>query len=292
MYTSPKVYKVMSVILLIIDCLSALSLISTAIWLSVFSAGAELSYVIPDFVSAFSTAISILIYALIPVLLFFAYMKFSSMYTFGNLINREKAGDTTPFRTRGFLNMPAGGYQKFGYAIFLIEFILVIIAVAIMIISKSVETKCFISVPLIPIAILAVSLFLTYVTYYVKYKTFGDILSIAKNKNSEITALQRESLKCCKTGMLRGYCVFMFVMCIIDIITTIVGAFLIFRFVTPIFDGAVFISVLLVLGLVFICAANVAAYAITGCYFDNLALMSERLMIKYNLINRKDNVEN
>ncbi len=287
MYTSPKLYKVMSVILLIIDCLSALSLISTATWLSVFSAGAELSYAIPDFVSAFSTAISILIYALIPVLLFFAYMKFSSMFTFGNLINRERAGDTTPFKTKGFLNMPAGAYQKFGYAVFIIEFVLVVIAVAILVISKSVETKCFVAIPLIPVAILGLSLFLTYVTFYVKYKTFGDILSIAKNKKDEITTVQRESLKSCKTGILRGYCVYMFVMCIIDIIATIVGAVLIFRFVTPIFDGAIAVSILLTAGLLVMCVANVATYAITGCYFDNLALMSERLMIKYNLIERQ-----
>lgn len=286
MYTSPKLYKVMSVILLVIDCIGALSLIGSGISLSNILGIPGLNTYVPEAVNSLATAISIIFYVIVPVLLFFAYIKFSSVYTFANLIERERREDFTPYRGKGLLNAPASLYQKFGYAIFLIELLVSLVAAVAIIIMSSVATNSFVTVPLIPIICLAIGVFFTYATYYVRYKTFGDILDVAKNKNGELTAMQAENIRKANTGILRGYCVFMFIMCVISVIAAIVGSVLSFVFIAPLFEGAVFFAIYITLGLILSCAMNIADFATTGCFCDNLARMAERLMIKYNLIER------
>ncbi len=286
MYTNPRLYKVMSVILLVIDCIGALSILGTGISLSSILGIPGIGDFVPEAIGSLTTGISIAFYVVVPILLFFAYMKFSSVYTFANLIERENREDFTPYRGKGLLSAPASLYQKFGYAIFLIELLVSIVAAIAIIIMSSVANNTFITVPLIPIICLGIGVLFTYATYYIRYKTFGDILDVAKNKDRELTAMQAESIRKANTGVLRAYCVFMFIMCILSAIIAVVGSVLAFVFITPMFDGAVFIAIYVALGLIFSSAMNIANFATTGCFCDNLARMAERLMIKHNLIER------
>lgn len=284
MYTNPKLFKTSSIILLVIDCLSALLCISVAMSFPSALNNTGLNLIYPEAIGIITIIASILLYAFAAVNLFFAYMRFTSMFTFGNLISRELRGDSSPFKTKGFFGMSASGYQKFGYIVFLIELIAAFISALILVISASVNTKSFITIPLIPIAVMGLHLFLTYITYYIKYRTFGDLLSVAKNNSKMLTTPQLESLKNTKTSILRGYCIFMFVMCIVNVIATITMMILGLYFMPSLgFSGAA-ISVLYVIGLIFICCVSTLSYIAEGCMFDNLSRMAERLMIKYNLI--------
>ena len=288
MYTNPKLFKISSIILLIFDCLSAMTLAYTVFAIPSALKLSELSLFFPKAAGIITVAICTILSIAVIAVLFFAYMRFTSTYTFGNMIMREQRGDTSPFKARGFFGMPASGYQKFGNVIFLIELISFLLSGIIMIIAKSIDTNCFISIPVIPIAIFGLHLFLTYITYYVRYKSFGDVLSIANNKTSEITAKQAENLKNTKTSILRGYCVFMFVICVINIILTIALIILGLYFFPSFGWGGAFLAVSYVSSLIFACAVNTLSFISEGCFFDNLSRMSERLMIKHGLIDNEN----
>lgn len=202
--------------------------------------------------------------------LFFSYIEFSSMYTFAEMIEYEKSNTTYPFQRKAFV-LPPQFYKKFGSAIFYIVFIIQMITIIILTIVSSVQTKSFITIPLIPVAGCVFSMVLIYITYYSKFKVFGDLLEIVSVK--EVTEPMKCSLKENKSGLLRGYCAFLFIIAIISAILMIVLGFIL----TGTLGLGAFIGFAVLAVICFICLS------IVGCYFDNLAKMVEHYMIKYKL---------
>ena len=95
-------------------------------------------------------------------------------------------------------------------------------------------------------------------------------------KNPSI--LTKESLKENNTNILRGWGTFLFVCCFIVTIAIIVAIVLILRFLPEEFHFT------LIFSLILSWIITIITYAITSCYYDNLAIMIERKLIKYNLI--------
>lgn len=125
------------------------------------------------------------------------------------------------------------------------------------------------------------TIFFVYVTYYAKYKAFGDLLEIISVKEPD--EIMKNSLKENKPNLLRGYCVFLFILAILSAVGIAVLLFLTVSPVAAIFGiaGAVVYTVAIIISgfITFLCLA------IMGCFFDNLAKMPEHYMIKYHLMN-------
>ena len=137
----------------------------------------------------------------------------------------------------------------------------------------------FVAVPLIPIALVALDLAVVYITYYMRNKAFGDALEVAMDSNqSNPSAATKESLKENKTGMLRAWCTILFVCCIVFTILVIVGIILIVSYLPK------ELHLFLILSIIPSWMITILSNAVNGCFFDNLAMMIERKLIKYNLL--------
>ena len=134
MYTKPIFYKVYSIIIMVFSIIGFISSLiqSFAMNNNFFSSIPYLKDIIMT-VSAFSVVLSLLS-------LFFVYVEFSSMYTFGEMIEHEQSNSVYPFEKKGFVLSPKF-YRGYGTAIFFIIFVLQMIACIVMIISASIETK-------------------------------------------------------------------------------------------------------------------------------------------------------
>lgn len=275
MYTKPIFYKVYSIIIMVFSIIGFISSLiqSFAMNNNFFSSIPYLKDIIMT-VSAFSVVLSLLS-------LFFVYVEFSSMYTFGEMIEHEQSNSVYPFEKKGFVLSPKF-YRGYGTAIFFIIFVLQMIACIVMIISASIETKSLITIPLIPVIGSVVSTLFMYITYYVKFKAFGDLLEIVSSK--DVTEQMKCNLKENKSGILRGYCGFLFVVAIIFLIFMIVCGVLLFDVLCLMPFGIGFVSLII---FVMTAASCFISLSITGCYFDNLGKMVEHHMIKHNLYEEK-----
>ena len=273
MYTRPIIFKIYSVIVIAIAILGFISSIT-----QLFIPVNPILSLIPN-LDNLLTAIKIVSVIASMITLFFSYMEFSSMYTFADMIEYEKSNSLYPFQKKSFV-LPAKFYRGFGTVIFYISLFVQIIFIISIVIVSSIQKNAFISLPLIPIAISFVLVLFTYIIYYAKFKTFGDLLQTVSNKN--ITEKLKESLKENKPNLLRGYCTFLFVIAILFAIAILVAIFVMFSPVAAIIgtSGAVIVSIIyLIFGTVLFLSLSVI-----GCYFDNLAKMLEHYMIKYKLI--------
>ena len=286
MYTKPTIYRAFSIYRLVSGALAFLfSVVSGIIYGIAGTTGklfglsfmeylpAELS----SFISGFFWVMSVVLILTSAISFFFCYMDFSSMFQFADLIEHEQRGINAPIRKRSFVLSPKA-YKAFGNVVFTIYMILCFISAVVVIIVNSVAHDIFIAVPLIPIAIMGLSLFIIYITYAMRYKAFGDVLEVATEADQNDPSAQvKESLQENKTGILRGWCTTLFVICVILTILTIVSCILIAcNLPAP-------ISIIAIVVMIVAWFVSIITNAVTGCFFDNLATMVERKLIKYNL---------
>lgn len=273
MYTRPIIYKVYSILVIVF---AALGFIGSII--SGFSFTSMLSKYFP-FLNGFSVAVMILVVIVSLISVFFSYIEFSSMFTFAEMIEYENSNSMYPFEKKSFV-LPAKFYKGYGSVIFYITLFLEAIIIIATIISASIEKQAFICLPVIPIAISLLSLVLTYIVYYAKYKAFADLLQIVSQK--EVDQATKESLKENKPNLLRGYCTFLFVIAILSAIAIIALVIFMFNPLLSVLGAGVAIAisvVYIVLGILLFLSLSV-----TGCYFDNLAKMLEHHMIRFKMI--------
>ncbi len=273
MYTRPIIYKVYSIIVIVF---AALGFIGSIV--SGFSFTSMLSRYFPFF-NGLSSTIMVLLVIVSLLSLFFSYIEFSSMFTFAEMIEYESSNSMYPFEKKPFV-LPAKFYKSYGSVIFYITLFLQAIVIIATIISASIEKQAFICLPVIPIAISLLSLVLTYIVYYAKYKAFADLLTIVNQK--EVDSATKESLKENKPNLLRGYCAFLFVIAIISAIAIIALTIFMFNPVSSVLGtgGAIAVSAIYIsIGVLLFLSLSV-----TGCYFDNLAKMLEHHMIRFKMI--------
>lgn len=258
MYLNPKIYKIYSVIVLAASVLSAIIGIFNIVSISSF-----INRLIPA-ASQFTALIIVLFTVLSLLSLFFSYVQ-------SDRIN--------PMAKKPFI-APPSFYRSFGTAIFVIYFIAGMISALIMTTADSIKTHYFIALPLFPLILITLSIFLSYVTYYIKYKAIGDLLELSTT--GEATSALKERIAENKPRMLRGYCSFLFVLSIIFLIVSAIALIFVFDPLASVFGTG--FAVGCTIGFIFFAIIIFLEMAVTGCYFDNLGKMIEHYLIKYKLI--------
>lgn len=287
MYTKPTVYRAFSIYRLISGALAFLVSIAFGIIYGIIGTsgkifGFSFRDILPselgNAITGFFWIISVSLILTSVISFFFCYMDFSSMFQFADLIEHEQSGSNLPIKRRSFVLSPKA-YRTFGTVMFTINLIITFLSSLVLVIVKSVACKVFVAIPLIPIVILGLYLFIIYITYSMRYKAFGDALEIATEADQNNPSAQiKESLQENKTGILRGWCTTLFVLCVIVTILTVLGIVLVAcNLPAP-------ISIFMIVFMVISWLITIITYAINGCFFDNLATMIERKLIKYNLI--------
>ena len=272
MYSKPIIYKIYSVLIFVLLAFCGIgSLISALL------GGFFLNQVLPETGIGWLYILVIAVCTLL--MLFFGYVEFSSMFCFAKMIEHEESGSAEPFVRPGFV-LPPKFYKNFGSLMFYIPLIASMLGAVILIIKFSVDHQAFLAVPVIPLAIMAISLVLTYITYYCRYRTFGDLLEI-KSCSGEPSVNTINSLGEAKPNALRSYCTLMYILAVLFMIGTIIGLFFVIPNVAAAGFGIILLVILLAaleVGLVFV------IYGIMGCFYDNLAKMLEHYMMKFKLI--------
>lgn len=279
MYTKPIYYKIFSIIILVTTILSALGLMIVSIMISCGLIAIPFPYTdINVYVGILLAVFSVVNFA---VSFFTGYMEFSSMFVFANMINHELTDTVEPFAKRGpFLS--AKVYKGYGNVIFFINFFACIVFAIIDICTSTFASCSFgvLAIPVIPLVIYAVSCLFTYIYYLLRYNSIGTLIDITSSK--ELNQNQIDSLKEIKTGYLRGFCVFLFIVDVVIAIGTIVGLFFVYKPMVDIFG--VYFAILSVVLSVFYLIVQLLTIAIYGCYFDNIAKMVEHYQIKHKII--------
>lgn len=287
MYTKPSIYRAFSIYRLVTGAISFLSSFALSILYAIIGSkgaflGLSLASVIPDD-SFFANSIVAWILCVVTILVsavsfFFCYMDASSIFQFADLIEHDLSGTKTPLRKRAFV-LPPQAYKKFGTVIFTICFIINMISAIILVIAQSIALKAFLAVPVIPLALMALYVFVIYITYAVRYKAFSDAFEVAMERDQDNPSDSvKESIKENKTGILRGWCTTLFVICVILTILTITACILIAVKAPAEFKLPLIIPI--IIGWLVTIINNAAI----GCFFDNLGMMIERKMIRYKLI--------
>ncbi len=272
MYTKPIIYKVYSVI---VFALASLGFLGSVIYAAF---GAEiLKSLLPDRIGAVIYITTMICAAFIS--LFFAYVEFTSMFTFAQMIEHEESRSPYPFRRMGMV-FPPKFYKVFGSILFYVPLVVDFIAAIAMVISYSVTKKAFLAIPLIPLAIMLLSLLLTYITYYCRYRTFGDLLELKSSNNVSINTVN--SLAENKPNVLRGYCIFLYILAIICFIGSVVSLFFVASPIAAVAGTGA--AVAACVGIVIYAIVLFMAFGVIGCYYDNLAKMLEHYMIEYKLL--------
>lgn len=282
MYTKPAYYKIYSMMTFIISIASVVVSIVMSLFFS--SQLDSLLNLLPlgndgFLVKTLFFVVDYLLIIISAISVFFCYMDFSSMFQFADMIHHEQSGSINPLVKRKFV-MPAKAYRNFGTVIFTIDLIAVFIVAIALIITTSVKKQAFIALPVIPLAIMFLYLLLQYIMYFVRFKAFGDLLEIATTK--DVTQQMKENLKANKTGILRSYCGFLAVITALMIIGEIVLMIIMFDNMVDSFGLS--LTLFSIFGYIALTALQVICFAITGCYYDNLAKMVEHNLIKFKLI--------
>lgn len=273
MYLNSKIYKVYSVLVLVFTVIGlVVSLISGLAPLG------EIEQIIPGISSVF-TVLRVILIALSLLSLLFSYVEFSAMYTFGDMIEHEQSNSPRPMIKKSFIASPKF-YRSFGSTIFIIYFIVGIIASLILIIAASISREYFIVFPVFPLAGIIASVVLSYINYQAKYSAVGDLLEITTSPEADNALKDRLSEN--KPRLLRGYCTFLFVMAILSLIAVIIIIIFAFGYIESLLGTgfAVGFTVILIISEII----SFISTAITGCYYDNLGKMIEHYLIKFKLI--------
>ncbi len=278
MYTKPILYRIYSIVLFALSVLGFISSVGAVIYI-LASPHTLKPLGLPQWSIVLASVITILSSI---IALFISYMNFSSMYTFADMIKHVESGKKTAFRKPCF-TLSGKAYSTFGSVIFIIVFIAETILMLALIIATSIASKQFISLPMLPLIGCVLYGFLVYVTFYVRYKSFGNLLTLLSTDNP--SELIKSELSENKPNILRGYCTFLFVLAILFSIVMVVLMFVVPFNLTNIIGvkPVIFICIglLLSIGVIWI------DLGIQGCYFDNLGNMIEHFLIKYNLLDFK-----
>ena len=233
----------------------------------------------------FFIALKIALVILSFISIFFCYMEFSSMYVFADMIQYEKSGTNLPMIKKSFIFSPKV-YNLFGtviFTIFTINMVCAAITCLIIIISQSIATNSFNCLPVIPLALIIGLNVICYINYYVRYKSISVLMKITTSK--EITEPLKQSLAELNSKWLRGYCVFLFVVCVVLSVLFLVLLFVVFGSISALF-GLYFAIAITVAG-VLVFSVYIICIGIFGCYVDNIAKMVEHYQIKFGLISNR-----
>lgn len=280
MYSRPFIYKGYSIAVLIIALVNFFSSI-----FYVFKT-ADTAYKLFDFIGFESgTTIVFFIQTILIIAsllgLFFSYMDFSSMFTFAKMIEHKNSNSTSPMERVGCAFSP-NTYRRFGSVILTINTAILMIAAVIEIIASSISKEFFLCLPVISILVYAIEIFLIYIVYYVKYKTFGDLYEIVTTKEPSSKLIQ--DIKSINPNLLRGYCTFLYILDILISIGVIVLLFFISSPIISLFGTGAGMGI--IISIIIVATVIVLSTAVIGCYFDNLAKMLEHYQIKF----KKENI--
>lgn len=272
MYTKPIIYKIYSVIIFVLAVASVVGSIIIAI-----VGGNIVNKLFPDLTAIWIPIVCLIIGSLIS--LFFAYVEFSSMFTFAQMIEHEVKGVKEPIKRMGFV-LPPKFYRVFGTVLFYVPLIIDIIGIVVSIIIYSSNKKAFIAIPVLPIALTLIPLVLSYITYFCRYKTFGDLLELKSSASPKANTLQSMSEN--KPNTLRGYCVFLYILAIIEFIGAIISLFFVAGPIASVAGTGM--AVFACIGIIVLAIVMFLVFGIIGCYYDNLAKMLEHYMLKNKLL--------
>ena len=260
MYTKPIVFKIFSIVMFVLTCIGVVYGLITMIAATVAAASGSVVGTIVSWVIFIVSAV---------VAVFFGYVNFTCLFTFGRMVAHEQKNDGTPF-SRG-IAFSGKFYKGFGTVVFYIALIITIIDLVYVVLSASWGTLGVgvIVLPIVYIAIMVGMTLLVFVTYNTKYTTFGTLLNIKTTK--EPAFMDLEALKDTNPNTLRAYCTFLFYLDMIGLL----GSLVLMLFIDP-------VVCLWLFGIFLVC---LLPFGITGCFFDNLAKMQEHYMIKYKLFN-------
>lgn len=270
MYSRPIIYKIYSIFVFALSAIYFLANIVSTI------------YYVPentDIDPSALTGLKVFSIFVAVVVLFFAYVNFTSMFTFAQMIQYENSNQTGPFKKLRFV-FPAKFYSKFGTIITLITFILSFVYVIALIILDSVIHETFMSIPIFAIIILVVCNVLVYINIYARYKAFGDLLNLLEKSDPDPMAIN--NIKENKPGLLRAYCNFLYGFSIVCLVIILV--YMLFNIMGLAMQIGIGSTLLIYLYLLMLWAVFFINMAVTGCFFDNHAKMLEHYMIKYNLL--------
>ncbi|MGN1131413.1 MAG: hypothetical protein ACI4RL_00795 [Ruminococcus sp.] len=178
-----------------------------------------------------------------------------------------------------FYHLPFKLFRGYGIAVMTVVSTIYVIAYIVLVIVQSIRTSSFISLPLIPLLFAFLTILLTYITYYVKFKAIGDLYELHSTKNE--SDIFKARFKENNPNLMRGYCIFLYIMAIILVIAFIVIMFLTVGDLFEILDTAY--AILSIIGLIILCVIEVICMAINGCYFDNIGKMLEHHMIRFKM---------
>ncbi len=277
MYTKPIIYRIYSVAVFVI---SIIAFLSNIVSILAFYGNFQSVFKYNNLSNSVLTTVVVtsIIVSLIPV--FFSYINFSSIFAFAKMIEHEQSTSINPMDKLSYV-FPAKLYHSFGSIITGIAAVVGSIGAIILIIVSSVATSSFISLPVIPLAVIALLIFFTYINYFVRYKAFADLYDTLTVKEAD--EILKNRIKENRTGLMRGYCVFLAIISVIIGIAGLVGIAITFSVLSPIIG--IGFTALVVLIEVIVTAIIIICTAILGCYYDNLAKMLEHYMIKYKLLN-------
>ncbi len=276
MYARKIIYRVYSIAMLVFGGIGFLS--------SLFFAFAiDLSAGIPA-LRSFDLFFKVLIVIVSLISLFFTYMEFSSMYAFTDMIEYEQSNPIHKMIKKGFI-LPPKAYSAFGTVLFAITAVSGCIYAVFVTVQSSIEKGMFICFPLIPLAAVTAECVLYYVHYYARYKAIADLLELVTA--DEVTEQTKQKLKEDKPGALRGYCIFLAVLCVLSGVAAAVLIIMTFGAVSAYLgiSAAIGIAVAAVLAV----ALGLVCLGIFGCYVDNIAKMIEHYQIKYGLLDKEEN---
>ena len=274
MYARTIIYKIYSIVLLVSSVIGSLYAIFATI-----PTIQKIPVLTPlrDYVVLFEFLV--IISALLSM--FFAYIEFSSMYGFTDMINHENSNSIRPMEKKSYI-LPAKVYSVYGMVVFATVTVGSVISCLAIIISTSIATGTFISLPLIPLAIIIAVNVLCFVNYYVRYKAFSVLLEVVTA--NEMTEPLKQKLAEIDTKWLRGYCVFLAGVCAVFTIAFVVGLFFIVEPLFIYFGSNISMAITTLLSLIAFVVIEVVAIGIFGCYVDNIAKMVEHHQIKHKLI--------
>lgn len=272
MYTRTYLYKIYAILTLVTSAIGFFS----SIVIAVTPLGCFLNEIVKS--NTYIVILKLDMLFISGVGLFFSYIEFSSMFQFADMINYEKSNSVHPMKKRGFV-FKSGFYRNFGFVIFMISLVINIILIAAIIIS-SVNKHEFISLPLIPIAIIVLTSLFTYVHYYTRYKAIGDLIDTLTA--DELLETQKMNLKENKSNILRGYCIFLYVICVLFSIAVIITFFITAKTLSAAIGTG--LTIILFAAALILMGITVFFTGIFGCYVDNIAKMIEHYQIRYKLI--------
>lgn len=124
---------------------------------------------------SFFSAVSIIAFVSSLVSLFMAFVDFSSIFTFADMVKCNSEDSNCAFKRKPFVFSPAF-YKNYGFVIFIVYGILMLISlISEIIISLTIQINFLVVFCLVLLS--AFSLLLMYITYNLRYKAFSGLLS-------------------------------------------------------------------------------------------------------------------